>query len=114
MEFAMTFAPKLAGALVVLLIGLWITNWIVSILSRRMEKTKVDESLRPFLLSMVSVLLKVMIIFSAARIVGIQTTSFVAILGAAGLPWVWPSRQFEQLLPREFYCSCFVLTALVI
>ncbi|MBK9492154.1 MAG: mechanosensitive ion channel [Haliscomenobacter sp.] len=85
MEFAMEFAPKLAGALIVLLVGLWITNWMVSILSRRMEKTKVDESLRPFLLSMVSVLLKVMVIFSAAGIVGIQTTSFVAILGAAGL-----------------------------
>jgi small conductance mechanosensitive channel len=85
MGFAMDFAPKLAGALIVLLVGIWITNWIVAILKRRMEKTKVDESLRPFLLSLVSVLLKVMVIFSAAGIVGIQTTSFVAVLGAAGL-----------------------------
>ncbi|WP_353481829.1 mechanosensitive ion channel domain-containing protein [Haliscomenobacter sp.] len=85
MGFAMDFAPKLAGALIVLLIGIWITNWIVAILKRRMEKTKVDESLRPFLMSLVSVMLKMMVIFSAAGIVGIQTTSFVAVLGAAGL-----------------------------
>lgn len=85
MEFTLNFAPKLAGALLVLLVGLWICNWIVAIMSRRMEKTKVDQSLRPFLLSLVSVLLKVMVVFSAAGIVGIQTTSFVAVLGAAGL-----------------------------
>jgi small conductance mechanosensitive channel len=84
-EFAMNFAPKLAGALLVLLVGIWITNRITTMLSRRMEKTKVDESLRPFLLSLVSVLLKIMVVFSAAGIVGIQTTSFVAVLGAAGL-----------------------------
>lgn len=85
MQFTMDFAPKLAGAILVLLVGIWISNWIVAILKRRMEKTKVDESLRPFLLSLVGVLLKVMVVFSAAGIVGIQTTSFVAVLGAAGL-----------------------------
>lgn len=85
MHFMAGFAPKLAGALLVLVIGMWISNWIVGILRRRMEKTRVDESLRPFLLSLLSVLLKIMVVFSAAGIVGIQTTSFVAVLGAAGL-----------------------------
>ncbi len=83
--FFQEFAPKLVGALIVLFIGLWIANIIVRMMQRRMEKTKVDESLQPFLLSLVNVLLKIMIVFSAAGIVGIQTTSFVAMLGAAGL-----------------------------
>jgi hypothetical protein len=76
---------KLIGALIVLFIGLWIVNIIVRMMKQRMEKTKVDESLQPFLLSLVNVLLKIMVVFSAAGIVGIQTTSFVAMLGAAGL-----------------------------
>lgn len=84
-SFIETFTPKLIGALVVLFIGLWVANVIVRMMQRRMEKTKVDESLQPFLLSLVNVLLKIMVIFSAAGIVGIQTTSFVAMLGAAGL-----------------------------
>lgn len=85
MDMGIEYAPKLIGALLVLTIGFWITNRLVNVMQRRMQKAKVDPSLQPFLLSMVGVLLKVMIVFSAAGIIGIQTASFVAVLGAAGL-----------------------------
>ena len=83
LDMGLAYAPKLVGAIFLLGIGFWITNRITAGLRKRMKKALVDESLRPFLLSMVNVLLKVMIVFSAAGIVGIQTSSFVAILGAA-------------------------------
>ena len=72
-------------AIVVLIIGLSIVKFITKKFKRTLEKRNVDESLRPFLASIVSTLLKVMLIISVAGMIGIQMTSFVAILGAAGL-----------------------------
>lgn len=81
----MEYAPKVVMALVVLIIGLWIINRMVSLLGKTMQKRNVDESLQPFLKSMMSIGLKAMLIISVAGIVGIETTSFVAVIGAAGL-----------------------------
>src|SRR5210317_203845 len=79
------WGPKLVGAILALLIGLWLANMIAGGLSRRMEKSEVDPSLRPFLTSLVSTLLKLLVAVSVLGMVGIQMTSFIAILGAAGL-----------------------------
>ncbi len=79
------WGPKLAGAVLALIIGLWLANMITGGLSRRMEKNEVDPSLRPFLESLVSALLKVLVLVSVLGMVGIEMTSFIAILGAAGL-----------------------------
>ena len=79
------WGPKLVGAILALIIGLWLANMITSGLIRRMEKNEVDPSLRPFLKSLVSTLLKILVVVSVLGMVGIQMTSFIAILGAAGL-----------------------------
>ena len=79
------WGPKILGALAVLIIGLWIIGRIVSGLSRTMEKRGVDPSLRPFLTTLASVILKLLLIISVAELIGVKTTSFVAVLGAAGL-----------------------------
>jgi small conductance mechanosensitive channel len=76
---------KLALALVVLVIGLWIVSRIGRVLANTMEKRNVDESLRPFLRSLITASLKVMLFISIAGMVGIEMTSFIAVLGAAGL-----------------------------
>lgn len=79
------WGPKLAGAILALIIGLWLANMIAGGLNRSMEKSEVDPSLRPFVKSLVSTLLKVLVVVSVLGMVGIQMTSFIAILGAAGL-----------------------------
>jgi len=79
------WGPKLGGALLALVIGLWLAKMIAGGLSRRMEKNEVDPSLRPFLTSLVSTLLKVLVLISVLGMVGIEMTSFIALLGAAGL-----------------------------
>ena len=79
------WAPKLIGAILVLIIGLWIIGRIMKMISKGMEKTGLDKDVIPFLTSMISVLLKVMLVMSVAGMVGIETTSFIALLGAAGL-----------------------------
>ena len=79
------YAPKVLLALITLWIGLKIVGWIARILNNQFKIRGIDESLRPFLINLVSWILKVMVFISVASIIGIQTTSFVAILGAAGL-----------------------------
>ena len=84
-ELTMMYAPKVLLALVVLFIGLRIIKIAERALNKGMEKANTDVSLRKFLTSLMSVLLKVILIISVASMIGIATTSFVAILGAAGL-----------------------------
>ena len=78
----LVWGPKLVGAILALFIGLWLANMIAGGLSRRMEKSEVDPSLTPFLKSLVSTLLKILVVVSVLGMVGIQMTSFIAILGA--------------------------------
>jgi small conductance mechanosensitive channel len=72
-------------ALLTLIIGLWIINRIVGLAKRTMEARKVEPTLARFLTSLSSVGLKLLLLISVAGMVGIQTTSFIAVLGAAGL-----------------------------
>lgn len=81
----MGYGYKLAGAIITLIVGLWIISLIRNVIARRMEKKEVDASLRGFLNSMIGILLKIMLFISVIGMMGVQMTSFIAILGAAGL-----------------------------
>jgi small conductance mechanosensitive channel len=74
--------PKIATALFTLVIGLWIISWITRLLDGTMQKRGFDSTIRPFLASLVSVGLKVMLLLSVAGMFGIETTSFIAIFTA--------------------------------
>jgi len=80
-----TYGPKLVGAIVVLFIGLWVIRIMVKGLSRLMENRNLDPSLLTFIRSFSSILLKTLLVISVMSMVGIAMTSFIAILGAAGL-----------------------------
>lgn len=84
-EIAVEYGPKLLGAIVVLIVGGWIIKAITRAFGKMMNKSKIDDSLKPFLKSLVGMLLKVLLIISALGMLGIEMTSFIAILGAAGL-----------------------------
>lgn len=83
-DLAIDFAPRVLGAIIILIIGFYIIGRIVKLVSSQLTKSNFDESLAPFLTSLLSVILKVLLLFSVAEMVGIKTTSFVAILAAAG------------------------------
>jgi len=84
-ELLMTWGPKVLLAILLLIVGLIIIKRLIKLMKRLMIKREVDPTLIPFLTGMVNILLKVMLIISVIDIVGVKTTSFVAILGAAGL-----------------------------
>ena len=77
--------PRIIIALIVLWIGLKIVKLIVKGLRKLLEKKEVDVSLQSFLLSITDIALKVLIVIAVMGMIGIQTTSFIAALGAAGL-----------------------------
>ncbi len=84
-DYAIEHGPRIIGAIVVLILGLWIIKIVVKKIGKRMEKSKTDSSLRPFFKSMIGALLKALLFISVLGMFGIEMTSFVAILGAAGL-----------------------------
>ncbi|MDD3705654.1 MAG: mechanosensitive ion channel [Clostridiaceae bacterium] len=72
-------------AIVVLVVGLLIIKWLTKIVEEIIDKKGLDATLKPFIKSIVSAVLKAMLIVAVIGILGIETTSFVAIFGAAGL-----------------------------
>ncbi|MCB9033934.1 MAG: mechanosensitive ion channel family protein [Chitinophagales bacterium] len=81
---AIAYAPKLALALLIIILGFWLSNKLVKVLAKSLKKREISEDVRPFIITVSAVLLKILIVISAAGIVGIETSSFVAVLAAAG------------------------------
>ncbi|MCV6624101.1 MAG: mechanosensitive ion channel [Cellvibrionaceae bacterium] len=84
-EFITAWAPQVGMAIVVLVIGWWLIGKVVNLTVKAMEKNELDVTLQRFLSSIIGIGLKALLIISVASMVGIATTSFVAVLGAAGL-----------------------------
>ena len=79
------YGPSLLLAIATLIIGFWVIGIITRLIKRGLKRSNTDESLAPFLATGLSTLLKILLVISVAGMVGIEMTSFIAILGAAGL-----------------------------
>ena len=84
-EYVVPFGLKLVAAIVVLLLGRWVIKLIKKALRRVMDRRNADPSLSSFLMSLVSVLLTFFLILAIVGILGINTSSLVALLASAGL-----------------------------
>ena len=84
-DTVLAWSPKIVAAIVVLIIGFWIVKMITKAIGKSMERSGLDADLIPFLKSLVSVLLKVLVVLTAAGVVGIEITAFAALLAGAGL-----------------------------
>jgi len=84
-EFAVDYGLKLLGAIIALIVGLWIAGMISKGFGRLLAGRNIDPTLIPFLKGLISNLLKILVVISVAGMVGIEMTSFIAVLGAAGV-----------------------------
>lgn len=75
-------APKFLMAILLLVVGFWLISRLARFAQKAMEKRNIDKTIRPFLLSLINVGLKILLLLSAAQMFGVETTSFVAIIGA--------------------------------
>ncbi|MBN1275792.1 mechanosensitive ion channel [Candidatus Woesearchaeota archaeon] len=84
-DIILTYGPKLLLAIIILVVGFWIIRRVGKVLDKVMARRKVDKTLRPFLHKLVTISLKVLLLISVAGMAGIAVTSFIAVIGAAGL-----------------------------
>lgn len=84
LEALISWSPKFVGAILVLFIGFWIVGKLLSIIKTSFEKTSLSEEIKPFLISLISAVLKIAVVLFAAGILGVETSSFVAMLAAVG------------------------------
>ncbi|AGH44389.1 mechanosensitive ion channel family protein [Paraglaciecola psychrophila] len=82
-SLVITYAPKLVLAIITLVVGLWLINRFVGVLDKKIGAK--DPTLNKFLCGLTSAVMKVMLLISVASMIGIATTSFIAVIGAAGL-----------------------------
>ena len=84
-SFASEYGLKVIGAILIWIIGSWVIKKIVGLLGKFMSKSNQDPSLQKFLKNLVQWSLKIILVVVIMGNLGIETTSFAAILAAAGL-----------------------------
>jgi len=83
--YASAYGLKIIAAIAIFIIGKWAVGKITKFVKSLMEKAKVDKTLIEFAESLVYFLLLMVVVLASLNALGINTTSFLAILGAAGL-----------------------------
>ena len=84
-ELLTVYGIKVVAAIAIFVVGRWVAKAIVNFIKRLMTKSNTDETLVKFVGSLSYIALLAFVIIAALNQLGIQTTSFIAILGAAGL-----------------------------
>jgi small conductance mechanosensitive channel len=79
------YGPKVLMAILTLIIGTALINIFGKIINKSLDRMKFDETLKPYMVGILTTILKVVLYISVIGMLGIKTTSFVAVLGAAGL-----------------------------
>jgi len=84
-EWALSFCKNLIVALIVYFVGSFLIKWGVRLITKMLEKSKVDRSLYSFLTSIVNVVAWFLLIIVIVSILGIETSSFIALFASAGV-----------------------------
>ncbi len=79
------YSVNIIGAILIFIVGKWLARWITNLLSKLLKKKNVEPTLVNFLTSLFYYTLIVLVVVAAAGRLGINTTSFLTIIGAAGL-----------------------------
>ncbi|WP_442590502.1 mechanosensitive ion channel family protein [Pedobacter sp. AW31-3R] len=85
LDIIVSHLPSVVMAIILLIVGSWLIKKLIRFLHNRFHRNNIDISLSEFLISIVNVVLYVLLIISCTSMVGIETGSFMTILGAAGL-----------------------------
>ncbi|MDD3731700.1 MAG: mechanosensitive ion channel [candidate division Zixibacteria bacterium] len=84
-EWGASYGLKILGALAILIIGRFAVSLLTRIIRRLLERSKTEATLIKFITSLTRIALMTFVIIAALGTLGVQTASFVAIIGAAGL-----------------------------
>ncbi len=84
-ELVTLYGLKVVAAVVIFIVGRWIAKWARKLVGKLLAKKKLDPTLVSFLGSLIYIALLTFVVIAAIAQLGIQTTSFIAVIGAAGL-----------------------------
>ena len=84
-DLLISMGTKLIIAITILVVGFWLTKFLTKGMRRLMLKRETEPSLVTFLYSFMNITLKILVLITAFTQLGLEMTSFVALLGAAGL-----------------------------
>ncbi len=84
-QWSFSFLKNLLVAILVYLIGSFIIKWLVKLATKMMEKSKVDHSLLTFVRSIIKVVCWLLLLIIIISILGIETSSFIALFASAGV-----------------------------
>ena len=84
-SYLMQYGLSFIYAILIFIIGRWIARLISNIVGTAMTKAKLNETLASFLKNIIYYILIIFVCIAALNKIGIETTSFVALIGAAGL-----------------------------
>ena len=84
-QYGAEYGLRVIGAIAIFVIGKWVAKKLSGLIKKLMDRGEVDSTLSAFIASIVDILLMVVVVLAAINNLGIDTTSFIAILGAAGL-----------------------------
>ncbi len=84
-EYLMTYGLSFLAAILIFVIGKWIARIVSKVIEKVMLKANVEQTLASFTKNIIYFLLLIFVIIAALNKLGVQTTSFIAIIGAAGL-----------------------------
>lgn len=84
-DFGTDYGIRIIGAIVIWIIGSWIIKKVIKVLKKAMSRKNYDESLQKFLTNLAGWVLRILLILAILSQLGVETTSFAAVLAAAGL-----------------------------
>jgi small conductance mechanosensitive channel len=84
-KYVLDYSPKLISALIILFVGLWAASIVTKVVKKVMQKREIESTLVLFVGNMIFWALRILVLITVITQLGIGTSSFVAILGAAGL-----------------------------
>lgn len=84
-EKIIAYLPNIIGAILAIIIGLWLIKFVSKKVRKIMEKRDVDSAIRGFTVNILNISLKILLFIIVITKLGVETTSFAAILAAAGL-----------------------------
>jgi len=84
-QYGAEYGVRIIGAIAIFVIGKWVAKKLSALIKRLMDRGEIDPTLSEFIASIIDILLMIVVILAAINNLGIDTTSFIAILGAAGL-----------------------------
>jgi small conductance mechanosensitive channel len=80
-----SYGPRFLIGILVLFIGLWLIKLVLNRSHQGMHQKEVDPTLKPFLMSLIGVALRILLVLGVMQIIGIQMTLFTALVGAFGV-----------------------------